>query len=68
MYVLVEVFSEIYRKTARTSQQLGCRLVPVPSVVLDVYVSIIYLRWEPVVFVCAQVIASFRNNIGGGLQ
>ena len=67
MYVLVEVFSEIYRKTARTSQQLGCRLVPVPSVVLR-HLCLYYLGWEPVVFVRAQVIASFRNNIGGGLQ
>ena len=67
MYVLVEVFSEIYRETVSTSQRLGCRLVPVPSVVLR-RLCLYYLGWEPVVFVRAQVIASFRNNIGGGLQ
>ena len=62
MYVLVEVFSEISRKPQAQVDGRGL----VPSVVLDVYVY--YLRWEPVVFVRAQVIASFRNNIGGGLQ
>ena len=67
MYVLVEVFSEIYRKTARMSRRLGCRLVPVPSVVLR-RLCLYYLGWEPVVFVCAQVTASFQNDIGGGLQ